>query len=352
MARDEFPVPVKRALAERAGFRCSFPGCNAVTIGPSDEGPNATSSTGTAAHISAASGGTGARRYDASLTPEQRISIENGLWCCRDHGTLIDTDEVTYSTPMLKGWRAIVEKKAELRHAHGDMEFAGNRELVRVGLVADTLSLTANDDVNGNVGNLIVHCCAADIWGRSIADSVRDFLIEYTKNAFEHATATQVLIKVHQRDIVVQDNGHHFELHSMAEHPRGCGGRLAYRALLGALKVHAISSALGPGNRNVVHIPLVSDSRELAATNPCTVSIDRSELRRRPVSTFSQFSHCDTIYIIASDFLSYSDIAGLDSIVKSAQTTQKRVVIVVSNVSDAVIAHSRGILSGVEIISW
>lgn len=351
MARDEFPTPVKRALAERAGFRCSFPGCNAITIGPSDEGPSATSSTGTAAHISAASGGPGSRRYDAGLTAEQRTSIENGLWCCRDHGTLIDTDEVTYSMAMLKGWRAIVEKKAELRHAHGDMEFAGSRDLVRIGLVDDTLALTANDDVNGNVGNLVVHCCVADVWGRGVADSVRDFLIEYTKNAFEHAAATQVLIKVRPRDIVVEDNGHHFELHSLADHPMGRGGRLSYRALLGALKIHAVSSTFEPGNGNVVHVPLVWDSRELASTNPCAVTIDSSELRSPRVS-FSQFSCCDTIYIIAPDFLSYSDLPGLGLIVKSAQTTQKRVAVIVSKVSDAVVEHSRGLLSGAEIISW
>ncbi|EUC20761.1 hypothetical protein [Paraburkholderia hospita] len=303
------------------------------------------------AHFPAASGGPGSRRYDASSTTEQRTSIENGLWCCRDHGTLIDTDEVTYSTAMLKGWRVIAEKKAELRHAHGDMEFAGSRELVRVGLVDDALALTANDDVNGTVGNLVVHCCVADIWGRGVADSVRDFLIEHTKNAFEHAAATQVLIKVHPRNIVVEDNGRHFELHSLADHPRGRGGRLAYRALLGALKIHAISSTFETLNGNVVHVPLVSDSRELAATNPCTASIDRSEFRSPRVS-FSQFSYCDTIYIIAPDFLSYSDLPGLDLIVKSAQTTQKRIAVVVSKVSDAVIAHSRGLLSDVEIISW
>ncbi|TIN74505.1 hypothetical protein [Mesorhizobium sp.] len=35
-----------------------------------------------AAHISAAASGTGARRYRADMTTEQRKSHENGIWLC------------------------------------------------------------------------------------------------------------------------------------------------------------------------------------------------------------------------------------------------------------------------------
>ena len=58
--RDEFPLNVKKALADRAGNRCSFPGCGAPTMGPSDEAPNASSNVGMACHIVAAASGPGA----------------------------------------------------------------------------------------------------------------------------------------------------------------------------------------------------------------------------------------------------------------------------------------------------
>src|ERR1700721_559787 len=119
MSRDDFPQSVKDALADRAGNCCSFPGCDASTSGPSSESPTAVANTGTAAHISGAAPGKGSRRYDPSLTPEQRKSIENGIWCCRSHGTLIDTDELTYTIPMLKQWRAIREQTARIWQQHG-----------------------------------------------------------------------------------------------------------------------------------------------------------------------------------------------------------------------------------------
>lgn len=37
MARDDFDKPTREALAQRAGYLCSFPECGSLTIGPSDE---------------------------------------------------------------------------------------------------------------------------------------------------------------------------------------------------------------------------------------------------------------------------------------------------------------------------
>jgi len=53
----DFPSNVIEALANRAGHRCSFPGCSMDTSGPSAEGPMKFSRTGDAAHIVAASSG-------------------------------------------------------------------------------------------------------------------------------------------------------------------------------------------------------------------------------------------------------------------------------------------------------
>src|SRR5882724_2748404 len=115
--RDNFPADVKRALEQRVGHRCSFPGCDAETSGPSNEGAHAVARTGMACHIVAASSGPGARRIDKTVSSAQRSSYENGIWMCHQHGTLIDQDETRFTIALLKQWRAAAERKAAIRQA-------------------------------------------------------------------------------------------------------------------------------------------------------------------------------------------------------------------------------------------
>src|SRR5687767_11744202 len=102
---NDFDSPVKLALEKRAGHRCSFPGCNRPTEGPSDESPLSVSRTGMACHIVAASDGGNARRRNSAqpkpLTRDELKSIDNGVWLCCVHGKLVDTDEVRFSVEML-----------------------------------------------------------------------------------------------------------------------------------------------------------------------------------------------------------------------------------------------------------
>lgn len=53
-------------------------------------------------------------RYDPSLTPEQRSSIDNGIWMCRSHGALIDSDHTIYSVEQLKNWKQLAETQQSL----------------------------------------------------------------------------------------------------------------------------------------------------------------------------------------------------------------------------------------------
>lgn len=109
--RDEFSESTKRAVAARAGWHCSFRGCQKSTVGPSEEAPDAITTIGKAAHISAAASGPGARRYLSTMTPEQRKHIDNAIWLCADHADLIDKDEVTYTIELLKKMRHEHEAK-------------------------------------------------------------------------------------------------------------------------------------------------------------------------------------------------------------------------------------------------
>lgn len=110
--RHEFRAPIKRMLAERAGYECSFPGCEKRTIGPGSSDVES-AGDGVAAHIVSASPNNGPRA-NPDLTEEQRRSISNGIWMCRSHSTIIDTDPDRYSVELLKHWKSDHEERIAL----------------------------------------------------------------------------------------------------------------------------------------------------------------------------------------------------------------------------------------------
>lgn len=110
--RDNFTESVKRELAKRVGYHCSKPDCNKLTVGPNDD-PGKSTSIGVAAHISAAS--QGGPRFDSALSQSDRKSINNGIWLCNTHATLIDKNPKRYSVAKLFEWKALAEEKAQER---------------------------------------------------------------------------------------------------------------------------------------------------------------------------------------------------------------------------------------------
>lgn len=109
-SRDEFTETTKRTMAERVAWRCSFPGCGKNTVGPDSADPKKRINNGTAAHICAAA--PNGPRYDQCMSTEERRSITNGIWMCKDHGTLIDSDYTIYSIDTLRQWKQEAEYKA------------------------------------------------------------------------------------------------------------------------------------------------------------------------------------------------------------------------------------------------
>jgi hypothetical protein len=134
--RDDFPAPVKKAVALRAGYRCSFEGCGIATVGASEESPVAHANIGVAAHICAAA--PGGRRYDLSMTPEERSAIDNAIWLCANHATLIDRDESTYTRESLHTMKAAHERQCvqQLKSARVSVSSTGSdsrADLVAIG---------------------------------------------------------------------------------------------------------------------------------------------------------------------------------------------------------------------------
>lgn len=108
--RDDFRDPVKRTIAQRAGYRCSNQKCLRPTIGP--DGADESASIGVAAHITAAA--KGGPRYDPTLTAEERAATENGIWLCQTCSRLVDVDVTSHSIDQLREWKTLAEMRAYL----------------------------------------------------------------------------------------------------------------------------------------------------------------------------------------------------------------------------------------------
>jgi energy-coupling factor transporter ATP-binding protein EcfA2 len=107
--RYEFPEPIKRKIAGRAGYRCSFPKCNRATIGPG-HGFDQVLSIGKAAHIHSAS--VSGPRGQADLTSEQIVSVSNGIWLCSIHADLVDANRGTkFPATTLMSFRDLHERR-------------------------------------------------------------------------------------------------------------------------------------------------------------------------------------------------------------------------------------------------
>jgi hypothetical protein len=65
---------------------------------------------GVAAHITAAA--PGGRRYDPTLTSEERRHQSNGIWLCQTHSHHVDSDAEHFTVEMLGKWKRTAEEES------------------------------------------------------------------------------------------------------------------------------------------------------------------------------------------------------------------------------------------------
>lgn len=105
---DDFRKPTKDALARRAAYICSNPGCMLMTITPSTETPDGVLFVGRAAHITSAR--PRGARFDPTLSPEERAHINNGIFLCAVCADMIDDNNgADFSVTQLLEWKQISE---------------------------------------------------------------------------------------------------------------------------------------------------------------------------------------------------------------------------------------------------
>ncbi|MEX0308115.1 MAG: hypothetical protein AB3N12_12090 [Ruegeria sp.] len=127
MTREDFSDKTKRTIAQRAAYRCSFPNCGRLTVGPGQSAEKI-DLTGQAAHIYSASMN-GPRGQDG-LPSDQIKAASNGIWMCGEHASLIDKNKgVRYPASVVKGWKALHEHRTAFEHTGGTSAFGFVRSL-------------------------------------------------------------------------------------------------------------------------------------------------------------------------------------------------------------------------------
>jgi len=99
--RDEFPDRIRRPSCS-CGLALFLWWMPEAHCWPKRGVLDAITVIGIAAHICGAAPGRGSRRFIASMSPDERAGIDNAIWLCADHATLIDRDEVTYTAEKLR----------------------------------------------------------------------------------------------------------------------------------------------------------------------------------------------------------------------------------------------------------
>src|SRR5690348_349700 len=97
----DFPQTVVRLVRDRAGMRCSKPGCAAGTVMPSSDKDKRVI-VGEAGHIR---GPAGAPRHVPGMSMKDLRSVDNAIWLCRLHHIMVDADEAAFPAETLKAWK-------------------------------------------------------------------------------------------------------------------------------------------------------------------------------------------------------------------------------------------------------
>ena len=127
MTRHNFSPETRHVIAARAGFRCSYPGCGQLTVGPAKLATDF-ENTGFACHIYAAS--EGGPRGQGKVGPDQLKHPTNGVWMCGKHENLIDKKTgARFPVNVLQSFKALHEFRTSYDHSGKQAPFGFARQL-------------------------------------------------------------------------------------------------------------------------------------------------------------------------------------------------------------------------------
>lgn len=330
----DFRVADAKALAERAGYVCSYPSCGSTTIGPSAESVRSTAKTGMACHIYAAADGPAARRVRPDMTTEELRSIENGIWMCYRHGKLIDADECTYAPELLKDWRNFAVRRAELRHAMGREPTAA--DLAREPLARLDVDLQGFDFI-AKIADALELSNVAAIWGREEMLAVRDFVVELARNALTHGKATDFELSVRPYSIELVDDGIPFSLNDLAAAASQRGGSMSLKQL-GRNAPGVVATYHRSDHRNRISLASTDTLEEFLTSHPCSTAVfGHPDSVSAAMHFIEAHPECGTIFLRPRfGMLSYSDIYSIAAALRARDFGQRDIALVIG-------AHSKGL---------
>ncbi|HZX19266.1 MAG TPA: hypothetical protein VFF22_20660 [Pseudomonas sp.] len=349
--RANFLEPTKQALAKRAGNSCSFPGCDAITEGPSSESDSSVSKTGMACHIYAAANGPSARRVNLQLSDAQLSEISNGIWMCYSHGKLIDTDEATYTVEQLKTWKVISELRARLWQQLGKRIELPPESFKCIPLPETKIGFESLGQENILIGEAISRACVSQVWGKPESQAIRDTLIELTRNAFGHGKASCLSIQIKPKSIVLTDDGTKYDpIKIFTENHQGGG----FHSIDELVNNHAGSvyfSFHNDGNKNNYIFSIVSSPNDIKELTPCHIEIPREYYWEEGVK-FEVAEFCDTVYVIFPDFFALSDALKLPVLIEEHLPKGKDYVFVGVDLSQRAIEIIESRVENIKILNY
>ena len=346
---DDFPAAVKNELAKRAGYKCSFLGCGVATMGPSSESDSSSTNSGMACHISAASSGISARRYNQKMTSEERKSANNGIWMCYTHGKIIDTDETRFSTEVLKAWKKIAESVAQLMVErnltyHDALHIAKNSDII-----SDTFTIDGIGHENDLIGNALHDCGLEFIWGADLTIAVRDFLIEHSRNAFSHGRASTLNFKAEKNKIVVEDDGASFNFKSLNDSNKKSGGAISLTQLQQNFGSSIILISERIEDKNVLTLSKIKHPEDVLEITPCSTQMNYYDFRRGTIE-FEVNETCEELFIVFPKNVSQSDIGLLGNKLIGLEETGKKLTFVMWRMNPWVVERLRENYRNCEVI--
>lgn len=310
LMRDDFSKPVKALLARRVGFRCSFPDCDAPTVGPA-EAENESVMLGEAAHITGAA--PGGARHNKDLSSEARSSSTNGIWMCRPHAKLIDDDE-SYSVATLEAWKLGAEERARRAILLQSGPKTLNLDLAHLG---------PQGPVNEALGTVLERCGVATAWGRSEYGCIQDLLIEVARNALEHGGAQSVGIVAEPYRLTLYDDGSPFDpLRELGGDTRS-GGRVALTTIRRLHALDLLTSYRHRGGMNQLDIVRVEGlGASVPKLTPCTLTLGLQESRSLYYANeqldISDLHGCGDVVVILPPFVVISDALVIGELLRRA----------------------------------
>ena len=352
MARDNFTEEIKRTLARRVGYYCSYPSCGQMTTGSSTDGANSCVSIGVACHITAAAAG--GKRYDPSLTPELRKSIDNGIWMCQNCSVIIDRDEQKYTVDILKEWKQNAELVATTMVERGcSYEMALKiSKIVNVKYKIDNIDV----DICRTVGDYLNMSCLYRIIGNKIVDAIRDFIVEYSLNSFIHGGATYVSVEIANNSIILINDGSNYNPNNLLDEnkkPEGesGGGKVSLLELKRVADDWLYLGHEKDNDNNIVTLSILHTNVDLDKISSCCIVTDDiyiGDLRNVNLPTIKET--CSEVFVILPYCLAYSFIRFvIDPVILKVQ--DKEVIFICESISDGVISYIKDIYPKNRIIS-